>query len=681
MAAASTDLRRFRAYTAAMLAVAAVVVAACASDGWSLHGRWLAFAFLAACVLIGELLPVQLPRGDGLSDDLTLSAAFALAVTLLFGVAPGVAVYAGACLVGELVQRPSPAKVLFNVSQCTVVMGAAAGVFAALAGHGAVESVRGDAVPMLAAVAAFFVLDTVLTGMAIALVSDERPLRFLRTQIGVHAWTEASLMGLTPVIVAATREATWLVPLLLVPTGGIFVAGRVAAGNWYRALYDEVTGLPNRALLTSRVGALAEADSGGAIAVAAIAVDGLKAIGDALGTAAADEAVALIARRLSRMLPQTRDTDTLARVAPYEFALAARVANGSDFAAQIEPRLAAAFATPFQVGQLALSIRAHAGVAVEAGSAADPADLLARAAHAAEEARALGRPLLQAPAAERQPLDRLILAGQLQRGIARGELVLEYQPKQALREGLGDAVEALVRWRHPELGTLGPQAFVPLAEQTGLIGALTRWVAGEAIRQCAQWQARGFQVRVAVNVSARDLVDESLLDHLELQVRRAGLAEGSIQLEVTESQLLHAAADAQAAVERLRRAGIACAIDDFGTGYSSLTQLHRLAVDEIKIDRSFVDRIGQDSASAVIVESTIALGRSLGVRVTAEGVEDRATLERLIELGCDYAQGFHIGKPMTAEACYAAHLDGLATGFARLRRFRGEIAMRVMGSG
>jgi EAL domain-containing protein (putative c-di-GMP-specific phosphodiesterase class I) len=347
--------------------------------------------------------------------------------------------------------------------------------------------------------------------------------------------------------------------------------------------------------------------------------------------------------------------------------VAALVEDRERFGRDVADAVAATIGSPFHLGELALSMHGFTGLAWQLHSGDGPRELLARATTAAGDARKLGHPLVEAPREEQQPLDRLILAGQLQAGIARGELVLEYQPKRALRPGLTDAVEALVRWHHPELGPLSPQAFVPLAEQTGLIGALTRWVVSAAIRQCSAWHAAGITTRVAVNVSARDVVDPELAGYIERELRESDLPPGLLQLEVTETELIGEPREAGMTLRRLARIGVLCAIDDFGTGYSSLAQLQSLPFDEIKIDRSFVARLERSAADAVIVQSTIGLARNLGLRVTAEGVETRETLERLLELGCDYAQGYHVGKPMPAHACQAV-LAEISPGAAR--RFR-----------
>jgi diguanylate cyclase (GGDEF)-like protein len=651
----------FPAYTAAVAAAALAVLVPVVASGWSLHGRPEAFVLLAACVVAGELLPLRLPRSDAVSDDLTLSSAFALAIAMLFGPAPAVAVYAGACVVAELVERPALVKAVFNVAQYVVVMAAATGAFAAVAGHTVVESVPGDGLAIVAMGVAFFVADNVLTSVAVALLSGTSPLATFRSHLSVHTPTEASLLALAPVIAASTREASWLVPLLLIPMAAILVGGRHAAATWRRALYDDVTGLPNRALVTRRIAA--KLDEEASCGVAVVAVDGLEAVGDALGAASLDSVTALVGQRLRAAVG---DEEWVARVGGSQFCV---VSDGDDLAHALSGAIRAAFGPPFEVGDLSIPLRAHAGVAWATDGASAP-DLVARAGAAADGAAALGETVVEAPAEEQRPIDRLILAGQLQRGIARGELFLKFQPKRALHDGVPDAAEALVRWNHPDLGPLAPQAFVPLAERTGLIGALTRWVSSEAVRQCSEWLRAGVALRVAVNVSARDVVDAAFAEHLEHELQRWDVPAGMVQLEITETQIVADASEAQRALARLARAGVSCAIDDFGTGYSSLAQLQRLDVDEIKIDRSFVQRLDEDAANVAIVRSTVGLARNLGLSVTAEGVESRAVLEQLRELGCDYAQGYHVGKPMPPAACLDALHGVRAAATPPTRRFR-----------
>jgi EAL domain-containing protein (putative c-di-GMP-specific phosphodiesterase class I) len=248
-------------------------------------------------------------------------------------------------------------------------------------------------------------------------------------------------------------------------------------------------------------------------------------------------------------------------------------------------------------------------------------------------------------------IDRLALAAQLRRGIERGELVVHYQPKVPLQGGATLALEALVRWNHPQLGCIGPDGFIPLAEQTGIIKPLTEWVMEASLEQCRRWRRAGLEVTVSVNVSTRSLLDHDLPVAIGTMLARLDLHASALQLEITESRIVADLPRARAALDELRAMGVVIAIDDFGTGYSSLSQLQQLPVDEIKIDRSFVTRMETDRQDAVLVHSIIDLGRNLGLRVTAEGVETENVKQVLAELGCDYAQGFHVGRPVIADEC------------------------------
>jgi EAL domain-containing protein (putative c-di-GMP-specific phosphodiesterase class I) len=246
--------------------------------------------------------------------------------------------------------------------------------------------------------------------------------------------------------------------------------------------------------------------------------------------------------------------------------------------------------------------------------------------------------------------DRLDLAVKLRRGIEHGDLVLHYQPKVALRGG-GHCVEALVRWRHPQLGLIQPQGFIPLAEQTNLIKPLTSWVLEAALEQCREWRDGGLDVRMAINVSTRSLLDRQLLQEIDAALDRWDLPPSALQLEITETKIIADFSRARELLQAMRRMGIRVAIDDFGTGYSSLAQLQQLPADEIKIDKRFVLNMEYDENDAAIVRSTIGLGRNLSLDITAEGVESPEVCDRLERLGCDYVQGYHLGRPVPAAAC------------------------------
>jgi EAL domain-containing protein (putative c-di-GMP-specific phosphodiesterase class I)/GGDEF domain-containing protein len=636
----ASPLTRFERYSAALALLGLLALVPVVAAGWSMDSRPVTFAVLAGFVVAGELLPIRLPSKGPFSDELTLSAAFALAIVLMFGPALGIAAYVVGCVAADALNRTEPAKALFNAAQSVLAMTAAAATFAALTGSAWTVDVAADLPAVLAAAAVFGVVENLLTASGGAMLGAGGVGDYLRQNLSLFGWTEASLLALVPVVAAAAGASVWLVPLLFVPVVGIYAGARQGVANAYRELYDETTGLPNRALLVERL------NEGQEVALAVVAVDDLKAVLDTLGPQARDALVRSVADRLAKALGGGAE---LARPAPEQFAVTA--AEGLDaFEARVGGAVAAAFAEPFEVGELPLELRTFLGFASQPDHGESGDELLASAIAAAGQARNERVDARRSPARREAPaLDRLILAGQLRRGIEHGELTLEYQLKRALAEGTADAAEALVRWRHPTLGPLAPGAFIPLAEETGLIRGLTRWVLDAGVRQLAEWQADGRPMRLAVNVSARDLGDLAFPVYVEDLLELHVVPPSSLQLEITETELLGDTSTAAQVLERLARIGVSWAIDDFGTGYSSLAQIQRLPVDEIKIDRSFVAVMDRNPTDDAIVRTTIDLARALGLRVTAEGVETGATLERLTALGCDYAQGYFVGHPAAAE--------------------------------
>jgi EAL domain-containing protein (putative c-di-GMP-specific phosphodiesterase class I)/GGDEF domain-containing protein len=648
------DPRRFRRYATLLSVLAAAALVADAVAGWSLDAGLPTLLVLAALVVAGEFLPIRLPRNGAYTDELTVSAGFALAIVLMFGPLPGVAAYVVGCVAADVANRTRPDKALFNASQSVLALSAAGGAFALVAGHSITIDIAADLPAALAAAAAFGVADNVLTGVGIAMLGTRGVGPYLLQSLALFGWTEASLLALVPVVVAVASASVWLVPLLFVPVAGIYVGAMQGLANAYRALYDEVTGVPNRDLLLRRVADEAEAAGSRVVALGVVAMDDLKPVDDSLGPAARDT----VARGMTERLRATLGPDfELARISTEQFVVLATVDELDLFEREVSAAVRDALARPFDVGELPLDMRAFTGFAAFSAHGDSAEAALAGAAGAAAQARAERVEFRRAPMRRETPaLDRLILAGELRSGIERGELTLEYQLKRALREGSADAVEALVRWNHPSLGMLAPNAFIPLAEDTGLIRGLTRWVLGEAIRQSARWRAEGRDTRIGVNVSARDVTDPTLPGEVERLLAEHGVPGSALQLEITETELVGDVPVAHEVLDRLAGIGVSWAIDDFGTGYSSLAQLHRLPVDEIKIDRSFVLVMDHSDAGEVIVRSTIDLARGLGVRVTAEGVETASALARLTQLGCDYAQGFYVARPEPATAVERAPL-------------------------
>jgi EAL domain-containing protein (putative c-di-GMP-specific phosphodiesterase class I) len=257
------------------------------------------------------------------------------------------------------------------------------------------------------------------------------------------------------------------------------------------------------------------------------------------------------------------------------------------------------------------------------------------------------------PAQDLNSANKLTLQSELRQGVARGELVLYYQPKVDLATGRPCGMEALVRWQHPQLGLLSPDTFIPMAEKTGLIDLITAEVLDQALRQVRDWQDAGHALPVSVNVAARQLADVTFPDAIIAALRRHGVSPDLLIIEITESALILDPDRANQVLERLREHGVDISIDDFGTGYSSIAHLRAMPPDELKIDRSFVMRMCHDPRDETIVRALVGLAKNLNVRVVAEGVEDADAYAALSVLGCDEAQGYHISRPMPPEQFFA----------------------------
>jgi diguanylate cyclase len=413
-----------------------------------------------------------------------------------------------------------------------------------------------------------------------------------------------------------------------------------------QAFTDQLTGLPNRALLHDRTHqAIRLADRHGlTTALLLVDLDRFKEVNDTLGHHHGDLLLQQVAERLHATL---RDSDTVARLGGDEFAVLLPQITSIQEATVVADKLNAAIQAPFTIDGLTLDIDASIGLAAYPDHANSPQELLQHADTAMHAAKAThDGSTIYDPTLDQHNPRRLGLLGQLRRALTTGELVVHYQPKADLRTRQILGVEALVRWQHPTHGLLGPGEFIPLAETTGLIRPLTTYVLDAALRQCRAWLDTGHQLTVAVNLSTRCLLDLTLPDQITRLLADTAVAPQHLVLEITESAIMTDPTRALDILNRLHTQGVQLAIDDFGTGYSSMAYLKRLPVDELKVDRSFVTHLRNDQNDAAIVRSTIDLGHNLGLRVVAEGVEDQATLNQLATLDCDSAQGYHLARPM-----------------------------------
>ena len=413
----------------------------------------------------------------------------------------------------------------------------------------------------------------------------------------------------------------------------------------HQALHDGLTGLPNRDLFRRRIDeALAEAQQRRTgVSVLLLDLDRFKEINDTLGHQSGDLLLQALAKRLETLI---RDTDTVARLGGDEFAIVSPGAGDEGDAFVLAERIRAGLEAPFALAGLTVEVEASVGIALYPDHGDDVEALIRHADVAMYNGKKTHRPMLYSPKDDHYSSDRLALVGELRRAIANRELVIHYQPRVELATGDVHAVEALVRWDHPERGLLSPGEFLPLAEHTGMIRPLTRYVMGAALADCAGWAQEGLRPGVSVNLSARDLLDADLPREVESLLSKHGVDPTLLEVEITEHTILTDPERARIVLERLRELGVRLSIDDFGTGFSSLGQLKRLPVDVLKIDRSFVLNMEHDDNDDVIVRSTIELGHNLGLRVVAEGVETQETWGRLAQLGCDTAQGFFISRPL-----------------------------------
>jgi diguanylate cyclase (GGDEF)-like protein len=416
-----------------------------------------------------------------------------------------------------------------------------------------------------------------------------------------------------------------------------------------QALHDALTGLPNRTLLNERLReALKHSKrTGEEVALLVMDLDQFKEVNDALGHDHGDRLLIEISRRLQHVM---RDADTIARLGGDEFAVLLTTGGDVDGAEAAAHRIREALAQPFQLGGITLQTNGSIGIAVFPEHADDAESLAQKADVAMYTAKRGAHGVARyAPEHDQSSVRRLTLLGELRRAISDDELVLHFQPNLNIHTREVDGAEALVRWNHPEHGLMPPSDFIELAELSGMIQPLTRWVIEHALREVRGWRNLGIELRVAVNLSVRNLYERELVPWLDSQLIEQGVDPSLLKLEITESELMDDPMLALEVLGKMKSLGISTSIDDFGTGYSSLSYLKNLPIDELKIDRSFVGTMVDNDSDLTIVRSTIDLSHNLGLDVVAEGVEDGPTLALLRSLGCDRAQGYFISRPVPAE--------------------------------
>lgn len=415
----------------------------------------------------------------------------------------------------------------------------------------------------------------------------------------------------------------------------------------HMAYYDPLTDLPNRTLLRNRLqeAILTASRDNKSVGLFLIDLDRFREINDTLGHHRGDVLLKQIGPRIKAIL---NHSDVIARLGGDEFAVLSSVSEPGD-PAVLAGKILSALGKPFLIESIPIALEASIGIAISPDHGENPDSLIQRAdvaMYIAKENKT-GYAVYSSEIDKHSPR-RLALLGELRNAIEGDRLFLTYQPKIHLKTGRITGLEALVRWKHPEYGVIPPDQFITVAEHSGLIKSLTLWVIKTAIHQSKTWYQERKDLTVAANLSARNLEDSDLPDHIAELLAAAGLAPSSLELEITESALMVNPAQSLETLKSLGRMGIQLSIDDFGTGYSSLGYLKRLPVNHVKIDKSFVKEMATDEDDGTIVRSTIELAHNLDLRVVAEGVESQDVFDKLTALGCDAAQGYYISRPVPA---------------------------------
>jgi len=610
-----------------------------------------AFWVMALLALVVDARP-YLVANRRASSVILPSICFTFAIALAWGLVPAVAVQLASVAVAGARMRQPARRVLHLAAQHAIALGGA-GLVAGLVGLRAGRPPHWtDALFTVVAAGAWIVGRYGLAEVVARWRSGgRRPVSAQRR--GAELFATAALLLLGPVVLAAAQVGLTLVPLVLLALHAVHRMVR-SAGEFERASrVDALTGLPNRRALQASVAerGLRRHRPERQLALVLLDLDRFRNVNDALGQPLGDRLLVEVANRLTGVVPQH---DLVVRLGGDEFAVLATRVDGPASARRIAVHLAEALDRPFALDGLAVDVSASIGIALQAERGGDGASLLREAEAAMYDAKQRGDQIVvYGPDAAHHPPERLALLADLRRALQRDDpatdgITVYYQPQIAVATGEVVGVEALLRWRHPERGPVGPDELIRAVEQTPVMQLLTGRVLQEVIAQLAAWRTAGRPVRAAVNVSVRDLHAGEIAERVQELLLRYEVPPDLLQLEITESALMADPHRVLNTITKLDRMGVAISLDDFGTGFSSLQHLRRLPLAEVKIDRSFVLGMATDRGDAAIVRSVIDLAGALGLRVVAEGVEDERTWRLLAAAGCHAAQGWFHARPMPA---------------------------------
>ena len=462
-----------------------------------------------------------------------------------------------------------------------------------------------------------------------------------------HAWTHSEINGLIDISSILMMELELRSDLTL--------KRQTQEHLLYSTLHDALTGLPNRSLFTERLRHAmrrAARHPDDLFAVLFLDLDRFKDVNDNLGHFAGDELLRAVARRLEACI---RPEDTVARLSGDEFAILLESITDTSDAGRVAERIEEALSFPINLAGAEVTTSASMGIVTSSMSHDQPEQLLRSADMAMYRAKAAGRARYEMfdRAMHTDALERLRLETDLRRAVEQNEFVLHYQPVVSLRTGRVTGLEALIRWQHPERGLVHPADFIPIAEETGLIVPIGKWVLLEACERIRGWQAaypRKEPLTMGVNLSVKQFGQPDLIDQIKTAIETTGVAPGSLQLEITESSIIDKGRAAISILSRIRELGPQVYLDDFGTGYSSLSYLHGLPIDAIKIDRAFVSSMDTDDKNLRLVRTILTLAEIVGVRAEAEGISTSEQLRELRALNCEQGQGYLFSAPITRDA-------------------------------
>jgi diguanylate cyclase (GGDEF)-like protein len=635
------------------LGIAAVALSV-VRNPWALTAEqfllWPTVLLVIAAVM-GEIRPVRLVLGAAETRQISTSAPFVLALIAVSGVGIAIAAQALASITDDVLNRRELKKSVFNTSQYALSVFAGAVVYSALSGEGLFAVPPAGVSPHLGSLLIAGLVMVAVNWLLVAGVVSlavSQPLRaVLRLDAQQTLLTNIVLLSVGGIAAEVAAHGFAALALLAGPVVAAHLFASSTARHAYDATHDSLTGLGNRGQLDGELaraigGARGTRSAGPGLVL--LDLDHFKDINDTLGHPVGDRILREVGIRLVGAVPEGASVH---RLGGDEFAV---VIEGDSAAVYDAARtLLAALDAPMYIESIELLVRASVGVAIAPDHGSDGETLMMKADIALYHAKLeRDRISFYSQDFDVNTVERLRLLADLRTALETGQLHVVYQPQVSLANGQTVAVEALVRWDHPVHGSIPPDAFIPLAENSGLIFPVTAFVLDIALWDLSRWRASGLEPRMSVNLSARHLSDVALVDQVAAALERHGVPPGSLVLEITETGILADAVRADAVIRSVRALGVEIAIDDYGTGNASLSYLRRLEVDELKVDRSFVSKLNADVSDLIIVRSTVELALALGLRVVAEGVEDAVTADALSGFGDIIAQGYHFGRPVAA---------------------------------